>query len=136
MRTILTARAASPHPPDHVYELIRDASRWPDWSPDTEYVQRNGPLAPGTTGVMKLKGGPKLRYTIQTVSQDHEYTDVTRLPGARVRFQHLVEPRAEGGSQLSAHVSIEGPFSLVWNKLLGGGFKKSVPGDLERLATL
>jgi hypothetical protein len=136
MKTLASHETTSPHLPEHVFALISDAARWPEWSPDTEFVRRDGPLAPGTGGVMKLKGGPKLRYTIDTVHQDREYTDVTRLPGARVTFRHLVEPSEAGGSRLTAAVSVGGPLSFLWERVLGPGFRKSVPSDLQRLAEL
>lgn len=136
MKTLISSETTSPHSPEHVYALISDAARWPDWSPDTEFVRRDGPLAAGTRGVMKLKGGPRLRYTIDTVRPDREYTDVTHLPGARVTFQHLVAPAEGGGSRLTAAVSVGGPLSFVWGRILGSGFRASVPSDLDRLARL
>ena len=97
----------------------------------------DGPAALGTPGVMKLKGGPRLRFVVAALTPDREYTDQARLPGARVTFQHLVEPASEdGGSRLAVTVTIDGPLSFVWGRVLGAGFRRTVPGDLARLAAL
>ena len=136
MTSLVSAHADAARPAATVYANIEDLSRWPEWSPDTEHVRLSGPFAAGTRGRMKLKGGPSLRFTITTVVPDREYTDVTWLPGARVTFQHLVEPATDGGSRLTADVSIRGPLAFVWSRVLGPGFRKSVPADLARLAAL
>jgi hypothetical protein len=133
---IVSCSAASPHEPAHVFENLRDTARHPEWAPDTEYVTRDGPFAAGTTGLMKLTGGPKLRFVMRTVEEGREYTDVTRMPGARIVFEHLIEPVDGSGSRLTAVVSIEGPLGWLWTRILGPGFRKTVPADLQRLAAL
>ena len=137
MRTVATARTTSTASPATVFAQWQDAAGWPEWSPDIEWVRLDGPVAVGTPGVMKLKGGPRLRFVVAALTRDREYTDRARLPGARVTFQHLVEPASEhGGSRLAVTVTIDGPLSFLWERVLGAGFRRTVPGGLTRLAEL
>lgn len=109
---------------------------WPAWSPDTEWVRVDGPVAVGTHGVVKPKGAPRVKFVISACTPDREYTDTTVLPGAHLIFQHTVDPDTQGGSDLRVRITIEGPLAFVWAKVMGGGFRDSAQADLDRLVRL
>ena len=69
------------------------------------------------------------------VPSGKEYTDETLMPGARILFRHTAEP-VDGGSGLRVTVTIIGPLARPWAIPLGGGFRTTVPADLERLVAL
>ena len=133
--TLGTASATSSASPAAFFERWLDHSTWGAWSPDTDWVRLDGPVALGTTGVIKPTGGPKTRFSISALEPDHEYTDTSYLPGARLVFQHLVTA-ATGGSELEVHVSMTGSFARVWAKIMGAGFRESTQADLDRLVAL
>jgi hypothetical protein len=112
-----------------------DHDTWPAWSPDTEWVRLDGPVAVGTRGVLKPKGGPRAKFVIIACTPGREYTDTTLLPGARLVFEHTVQ-LTEGGSDLSVLVTITGPLALLWARVMGGGFRGSAQTDLDRLVRL
>ncbi len=112
-----------------------DHDTWSEWSPDSEWVRLDGPVAVGTTGVLKPKGAPKTRFTISALIPDREYTDTSRFPGARLVFQHLVN-RRDDLTGLDVRVTLDGPLAWFWARVLGGGFRESVPADLRRLVEL
>lgn len=112
-----------------------DHDTWPQWSPDTEWVRLDGPVEVGARGVLKPKGGPKAKFVISACSPDREYTDTTRLPGARLVFRHTVEPAALG-CELHVQVTMDGPLAFVWSKIMGGGFRESAQRDLDRLVAI
>jgi len=89
----------------------------------------------GTHGVLKPKGGPKVKFAISACIPGREYTDTSLLPGARLVFQHTVV--ADGvGSKLHVLVTMSGPLSWLWAKIMGGGFRHSAQADLDRLVDL
>lgn len=112
-----------------------DHDSWPQWSPDTQWVRLNGPVEVGTRGVLKPTGGPKAKFSISACTPGREYTDTTLLPGARLVFQHLVEPAATGCA-LDVRVTIDGPLAFVWSKIVGSGFRESAQADLDRLVQI
>lgn len=132
---IAAASAVSALPPAAFFARWVDHSTWAAWSPDTEWVHLNGAVAQGTTGTLKPKGGPRTAFTISTLVPDREYTDSSRFPGATLVFQHVAEPSAEG-STLEVCVTLDGPLAWLWARILGRGFRTSVPADLERLVAL
>ncbi len=121
--------------PDAFFARWVDHATWPQWSPDTDWVRVDGPVAVGTTGTMKPAGGPKVRFTVTACEPGREYTDTTRLPGARLVFQHLAVPDGQG-TELSVRVTMSGPMTWLWSRVMGGGFAESAQVDLDRLVTL
>lgn len=124
--------ATSTATPGAFYARWTDHDTWPEWSPDTDWVRVDGPVEVGTTGVLKPRGGPRVKFVISACTPGREYTDTTRLPGARLVFRHTVEPAARG-CELHVRVTMAGPFAFVWSRIMGGGFRESVSADLGRL---
>jgi len=130
-----TASATSTAPASGFFARWLDHDSWGEWSPDTDWVKLDGPVALGVTGVIKPTGGPKTRFTISALDADREYTDTSYLPGARLVFQHLVIADA-GVTRLNVGVSMSGPLAWLWSRVMGGGFRESTQADLDRLVAL
>ncbi|PZS03330.1 MAG: hypothetical protein DLM56_09545 [Pseudonocardiales bacterium] len=127
--------ATSTAPPAAFFARWIDHDTWPAWSPDTEWVRVEGPVAVGTRGVLKPKGGPRVKFVISVCTPAQEYTDTTLLPGARLVFAHTVQAD-EQGSELRVRVTMRGPLAWLWAKIMGGGFRDSAQADLDRLVEL
>lgn len=112
-----------------------DHASWPQWSPDTDWVRVQAPVRTGAQGLLKPKGGPKVKFVISTCEPDREYTDTTLLPGARLVFQHTASQTA-AGTDLRVLVTISGPLARLWTLILGKGFRESAQADLDRLVHL
>jgi hypothetical protein len=135
MIEITQAHARSTAAPAAFFERWGDMATWPEWNQDTEWARLDGPFATGSTGTLKPKGGPKVRLTIASLVPGREFVDVSHLVGARLTFDHQVEER-EDGCDLRVAVTMAGPLARLWAKLLGGGFRKTVQPDLDRLVAL
>ncbi len=127
--------AISTASPDAYFARWIDHDTWPAWSPDTEWVRVDGPVQVGTRGVLKPKGAPKVKFIISACSPGREYTDTTLLPGARLVFQHTVEPAASG-TELRVQITMRGPLTFLWSKIMGAGFRESAQADLDRLVRM
>lgn len=134
MITVAEAHASSSAPPSAFFARWADMTTWPEWNTDTEWVRLDGPFTAGSTGVLKPKGGPKVKFVIATLVADREFTDVSLLAGARLTFRHLIEPLPDGGSTVRVTVTLAGPLGWFWNLVLGKGLKASLGPDLGRLA--
>lgn len=134
MITIAEAHASSSAPPSAFFARWADMATWPEWNTDTEWVRLDGPFTAGSTGVLKPKGGPKVKFIIAALVADREFTDVSLLAGARLTFRHLIEPLPEGGCTVHVTVTLAGPLGWFWNLLLGKSLKASLRPDLDRLA--
>ena len=135
MRTLAHVTSTSSAEPARFFARWVDHDTWGQWSPDTQWVRLDGPVALGTQGRLKPRSGPTVRFTITGLVPEREYTDTSRLPGGRLVFQHLVRP-LEVGCELEVRVSLSGPLSALWAMVMGRQFATSAPEDLARLITL
>jgi Polyketide cyclase / dehydrase and lipid transport len=92
-----------------VWSLYEDVTTWPQWDAEAERVTRDGPFEAGTTGTMKFKGQPPLRYRLATVRPELEFVDETPVGDLLVRVSHRLEPLAAGGVRITYETEIDGP---------------------------
>jgi len=135
MRTLASVTRESSASPASFYARWVDHDSWPAWSPDTEWARVEGAVRQGARGILKPVGGPRTAFEISELEPDRVYTDVSRMPGARLTFRHEVAP-TPGGSRLSVIVTLDGPLSWLWARTAFAGFERSVPADLDRLVAL
>lgn len=131
MTTIATAQATSTAAPAAFFAKWADMATWPEWNNDTEWVRLDGPFTQGATGTLKPKGGPKVAFRVERLS-DTEFVDASKLIGARLTFDHQVATGPEG-TTVTVTVSIDGPLRWFWIKVMGGDIAKSVASDLDAL---
>lgn len=134
MIDIATGQVTSTAPPPAFFERWADMATWPEWNLDVDWVRLDGPFAQGATGTLKPKGGPKVRFVVESLVQDKEFDDVSRLAGARLTFAHRVTETAGGGCTVHVQITMSGPLAWLWKRILGKGLRSSVQPDLERLA--
>lgn len=133
MTTIASATITSTASPSAFFSEWADMASWPEWNLDTEWVRLDGAFAEGATGTLKPKGGPKVPFVVARLVDGEEFTDVSRLIGARLTFRHLVAVD-DGRTTVSVEVSMTGPLAPVWRLILGKDLRSSLLPDLERLA--
>lgn len=133
MITVATSRVTSAVAPSAVFARWADMASWPEWNLDTEWVRLDGPFVAGSTGQLKPKGGPKVRFVIERLVPGQEFVDVSLLFGARLTFDHQVTAQPGGGCSIDVMVTSTGPLSRVWNRILGGGIRNTAQADLDRL---
>ncbi|MDJ0343440.1 hypothetical protein QMK19_17975 [Streptomyces sp. H10-C2] len=134
MMTLAQAQTTSTAAPSAFFTRWADMATWPEWNTDTEWVRLDGPFVTGSTGALKPKGGPKVPFVIAALVSDTEFTDVSKLLGARLTFRHLVDRTPEDTTRVRVTVTLSGPLARIWNLVLGKGIKASVQQDLDRLA--
>ena len=134
MITVAEAETSCSAPPSAFFARWADIATWPEWNTDTEWARLDGPFATGSTGVLKPRGGPRVKFVIGSLVPDREFTDVSLLAGARLTFRHAVEVSQQGGSRVRVTVTLSGPLGWFWKIVLGKGLRTSVQPDLDRLA--
>ena len=131
-KTIAEATVTSAAAPADFFARWADMSTWPEWNADTEWVRLDGPFVKGATGVLKPKGGPKTKFFVAELT-DTEFTDVSKLVGARLTFRHVVST-GSAGTAVTVTVSLGGPLAFLWNLILGKGIAATLQRDLDALA--
>jgi uncharacterized protein YndB with AHSA1/START domain len=126
--------------PEQVWARYADPASWPAWDHETESVTVEGPMAVGTRGRLKPKGGPTTTFEFVEVEPGRGFTDVTRLPLtrlplARLEFSHRIEPDGEA-TRFTHRVTITGPLSPLFARVVGRNVAAGLPGAMCTLARL
>ncbi|MFQ6328028.1 hypothetical protein ACLMAL_18070 [Nocardia sp. CWNU-33] len=132
MTTIATAHGTTTALPAAFFDKWADMATWPEWNTDTEWVHLDGEFRQSATGKLKPKGGPTVPFLVESLVQDREFVDVSKLIGARLTFAHFLT-RADGITTLDVEISITGPLSWLWIRLMGKSLAASAQPDVDNL---
>ncbi len=80
-------------------------------------------------------GGPQVTFTIIDAKPNHGFVDETKLPLARMRFEHEVASDAER-TRITHRVQITGPAAPLFARVIGRGIARDLPETIAALAQL
>lgn len=109
-------------PPARVWEVLVDVTRWPEWTPTVDSVERldDGPLAVGSQVVLRQPRLPKASWTVTEVVAGRSFTWEATSPGIRSVATHEVVADGDG-SRVTLELTQLGPMgavaALVWRRL-------------------
>jgi uncharacterized protein YndB with AHSA1/START domain len=133
-QTEYTAESAAS--PAAVWRRWTDVEHWDAWAPEgVEWARLDGPFEPGTTGEIKAPGSPKGTFTLVGVEPERSFVTEAKLPGARMRFEYLVEP-TDTGAHLTHRATIGGPLAFLWARIAGRRMEEGMPDSVRRLAVI
>lgn len=118
-----------------LWQHYADPPRWPEWDHETERVTIDAPIAPGVTGTLKPVKGPKTKFRFLEVVPLEGFSDVSRLPLARLTFTHRLRDTPEG-TQFTHSATISGPLSPLFGRIIGANIAAGLPDAMRRLAQL
>ena len=116
-----------------VWALYANPKSWPQWDHGIEWVTQDGPLARGTRGKLKPKGGPVVRFEIVEATLHKSFTDVSHLPLTKLTFQHTLKPEGDL-LHLTHEVKMTGLLAWFFAIVIGRGIKKDMPAVMQKLA--
>jgi len=117
---------------DNVWKVWTDVNQWHVWQDDIEYAKLDGEFKVGNTFLLKPKGGPKVNIEIIKVEPNIIFTDLTRFPLAKMYGSH--EFFVHGDElEIKTTMSIEGPLSFVWRKIVAEDVANGMQEQTERL---
>jgi uncharacterized membrane protein len=84
--------------PARVWEVMRDVSRWPEWTASITSVTPEGdePLDVGSRVGIRQPGLPPATWEVTELEAGKGFTWVSRTPGVEATARHLIEPAQEG----------------------------------------
>jgi hypothetical protein len=128
-----TESGARPH---SVWRRYVDVEHWSDWSRNgVEWARLDGLFEVGTKGKSKAPGMPAATFRLVTVDPDARFVSEVKLPGGRLRFEHVVEPN-EQGSRITHRVEVGGLLAAVYARMIGKTTEKALVDGVDRLAVL
>jgi hypothetical protein len=121
--------------PGQVWAHYAEPSRWPEWDQDTAEVTMREPMTVGARGKLKPVKGPWMAFTFTEVTPQVGFTDVSRLPLTRLTFTHHIASTT-AGSRITHRVSISGPLSPLFARVIGRTIAAGLPTAMQTLARL
>jgi uncharacterized protein YndB with AHSA1/START domain len=117
---------------EQVWKVWTDLNQWHTWQSDIEYAKLEGEFKVGNTFLLKPKGGPKVNIEIIKVEPNRQFTDLTRFPGAKMYGSHEFVIHGDE-LEIKTTMSIEGPLSFVWRKIVAEDVANGMMEQTEHL---
>jgi hypothetical protein len=122
--------------PDAIWRHYVDVEHWCDWSRrGVEWSHIDGGFEVGTTGKSKPPGSRVLSFTLVSVEPDTAFASEVKLPGGRLRFEHVIEP-LDPGSRITHRVALEGPLAFLYARIVRKSVERGLPDGVDRLASI
>ena len=116
-------------PAENLYRAITDFNAWNKWDDGIEHTQLLGDAKTGGAFMLKPKGGPVVKITIEKM-WPFEVIDVAHLPLAKMRTVHKYE-RIGDITHVRMAVQIWGPLGFLWRKIIGENQIKDAPAQTK-----
>jgi len=118
-------------PAENLYRAITDFNAWNKWDEGIEHTQLIGEAKTGSVVMLKPKGGPVVKLTIEKM-WPFEVIDVAHLPFAKMRTVHKYV-RVGDTTHIHMELQIWGPLGFVWRKIIGENQIKDAPEQTNAL---
>jgi hypothetical protein len=113
-----------------LWQLFADVNNWHTWDDGVEFASIEGKFEQGNHFILKPKGGPKVKIELVETIPARKFTDLTRFPLAKMWGEHLFEETPEG-LRMTTTMTVKGPLSFLWVKLVAADIVKGLPADME-----
>lgn len=114
-----TLSATGPLSAAEAWERYALPRRWPEWSPQISRVEMPVErIAPGVKGKLYAPGGFSLNFTIDAVDEAaRTWSWTVRVAVIRLRLEHWIEERRDGGSVAGLRTSGPAPVVVAYTPL-------------------
>jgi hypothetical protein len=115
-----------------VWNVWTDVNQWHTWQNDIDYAQLDGEFKTGNVLRFKPKGGPRINIELTAVESNVSFVDLTRFPLAKMYDSHELITRG-GELEIKTTISISGPLSYLWRKLVAEKVADGMQDQMENL---
>src|SRR6266540_1931842 len=121
--------------PTAVWHVLRNLDEWGSWDTPLEWVRLQGSFQVGSEVTMKPKGQDPITSVIVEATENRVYADETTLGEVTLRFSHILEPLASGGTKVTHRLEITGPAAEEAGPQLGPAITEDFPEAMDALLT-
>lgn len=117
---------------EKIWAAWSEVNNWPQWDKGLDYCDMRDSFTEGTKFILKPKGGPKVKIFISKIIPTQEFSDYCKFPGAKMFDEHFLEDTPEG-LKITNKITVTGPLSFLWVKLVAKKVAEEVPSQTESL---
>jgi hypothetical protein len=116
---------------EQIWKLFSDVNNWHTWDTGIEYATMTGAFEKGNHFYLKPRNGPKVKIQLAETVENRKFVDLTKFPLARMYGEHIFEDTPEG-LRITTRMSVKGPLSFVWVKIVAAGIAAALPEEMEQ----
>ena len=122
-------RTVTDVPAQKLCDAIADVNNWNKWDEALEFARLDGPAGAGAKFLLKPKGGPNVKTTIDEM-RPFRFVDTAHLLGARMRTTHEYVQRGSD-TEIRFVVEVWGVLGFVWRRVVAENQVKEAPRKLR-----
>jgi hypothetical protein len=115
-----------------VWKVWTDVDQWHTWQDDIQYARLEGAFTTGNRIRFKPKGGPRFNLELTRVEAEAVFVDLTQFPLAKMYDSHELIKHGDE-LEIKTTITVSGPLSLVWRKLVAENVAKGMSEQTDRL---
>jgi hypothetical protein len=115
-----------------IWPILADVARWAEVDHNIERIAISGPPGVGVPFTLKPKGGPTLAFVIGDFAPPLVYSDICRMPLARMKTLHELSPEG-AGTVMRVRITITGPLAWFWGRVVGRKHAAGLPAQTGRI---
>lgn len=116
---------------EDIWRLWTDVNNWAQWHDDLDYCKMDDAFSVGNYFLLKPKGGPVFKIELTEIKEGWEFTDCTKLFGARMYDSHKIEENTDGSLRLTSTLKVTGPLKWLWILLVAKNVAATAPQEME-----
>ncbi|MDW6001871.1 SRPBCC family protein [Vibrio mangrovi] len=117
---------------EEIWNVWTNVNEWYTWQDDIEFAQLTSEFKVGEVFKFKPKGAPTFTLEITEAVKNTMFTDLTKLPLAKMYDKHEIIRHADG-LELKSTISICGPLAFLWRQIIATNIVNSLPVQTENL---
>lgn len=116
---------------EQLWQTLANVKDWPKIDQNIDYLTINEEPRKGSEFILKPKGGPKLKFEIETFEPPKSYADLCKMPGAKMKTLHTLTP-IQNGTRIQVDIFITGPLSWLWGNTVGKKHASGLPEQTNK----
>lgn len=126
--------AISSAKPEALWDCYTQVASWPNWDSDVKTATLHGDFVTGANGLLQPQRGPRNTFILTEVTQNQSFSNESRLPGARIRFDHTLTALPDNCTKVTHTISIYGSLYWLFRWLIGKSLAQKLPTAVNNLA--
>ena len=122
-------------PPERIFRIYEDVSRWHTWDPDTKRASLDGPFEVGSRGKLTPPKGMSVPMVVTDVVPGRSFKVESKIPLFRMLFEHELHPR-EQITEVVHRVTFSGLLTPLLGRVISKQLNIGLPGTLANLKRL